>query len=349
MTLRAALPVTIRAGIIGGGYAARIFHVPLIGAPDGMEVAMIAARRPEVARAAFPNIACRADPDSLLADPTIDLIVVATPNDSHADWALAALRAGKHVVVEKPFALDLDQAQTVAAQAQRAGRVLAVFHNRRWDSDFLSIKAALAGGSIGTPVHFESHFDRFRPAVRARWREDDRPGSGIWYDLGPHLIDQALQLFGLPDAICANVGTLRSGARADDWVHAVLIYPAHRVVLHASMVVRGPSPRFIVHGTRGSLVKRGMDVQEAQSNAGLVPGRVGWGVDPDPLLYWSEAGERREIAPSPGDQRAFYGALRLAILGAGPNPVPADQALATMAVLDAGRRSAAEGRTIALS
>ena len=327
----------IRAGLIGFGYAGRTFHAPLLAATEGIALVAVSSSRADAAREALGDVDVVATPEALIARGDIDVVVIASPNDSHAPLALAALAAGKHVVVDKPFALSLEEARMVVAAAERAGRMVAVFHNRRWDSDFLSVRAAIARGDIGEVVHFESHFDRFRPAVRDRWRERAAPGGGIWYDLGPHLIDQAVQLFGLPDAIEASLAVLRPGGQADDWAHAVLHYPQRRVILHASMLVAGGSARFTVHGTAGSLVKQGADQQEAQLLAGMVPGADGWGDDDDTLVLFD--GERRHVLALPGDQRGFYRGLVAAIRGEGANPIPPMQALAVMALIEAGLRS----------
>lgn len=335
----------MRAGLIGFGYAGRTFHAPLIAATEGITLAAVASSRPEEVRAAIGDDAVVDTPDDLVTRDDIDLVVVASPNDSHAPLALAALAAGKHVVVEKPFALTLDEARGVAAAAERAGRLLSVFHNRRWDGDFLSLQAAIDRGEIGQVVHFESHFDRFRPLVRDRWRERAVPGGGIWYDLGPHLIDQALQLFGVPDVVEASLATLRPGGHADDWAHAVLHYPGKRVILHASMLVAGGVPRFTIHGTTGSLVKQHGDPQEAQLLAGMRPGAPGWGEDDD-LLMLHDGQESRALPAIAGDQRGFYRGMVAAVRGEGPNPVPPAQALAVMAVLEAGQRASAERRAI---
>ena len=228
-----------------------------------------------------------ADPARMMADDGIELIVIATPNDSHAPLARAALAAGKHVVIDKPFTLDMAEARDLIALADRQARLLSVFHNRRWDSDFLAAKFGVESGVLGTVTHFESHIDRFRPEVRDRWRERAEPGAGVWYDLAPHMIDQTLQLFGLPDNVQANFLLQRPGAQAVDWAHAILSYPKHRVVLHASMIAAGGSPRFLVHGDKGSLVKHGIDQQEAQLLDGMQPGAPGWGVDLDRMQIWN--------------------------------------------------------------
>lgn len=295
----------------------------------------------------MPDAKIFADPAALIDSDACDLVVVASPNDSHARWAIAAMEAGKHVVVEKPFALSLNEARGVAAVAERTGRLLSVFQNRRWDSDFLTVRTAIDDGLIGRVVHFESHIDRFRPQVRDRWREGAGPGAGIWYDLAPHLIDQALLLFGVPDAVEANLAILRDGGKADDWAHAVLHYPDRRVIIHASMLVAGGSPRFILHGDAGSAVKAKPDRQEAQLLAGMTPGDADWGSDPDPLTIWAGDGTSRQVAAARGDQRDFYHAVAAAVAGEAANPVPPAQAIALMALIEAGIWSSAEGRAVA--
>jgi len=339
---------SVRVGLIGFGYAGRTFHAPLIGSLPDLQLVSVCSSRPEEAAAACPGVRLTRTPEALMADPDVDLVVVATPNALHASLALQAIARGKHVLVEKPFSLDVAEARTVLDAAARAGVHVAAFQNRRWDSDFLTVQAAIADGSIGEVRHFESHFDRFRPQVRDRWREHDIPGGGIWYDLGPHLIDQALQLFGPPLAVTADMAGLRTGAQTDDWFHAVLRYEGLRVVLHASMLVAGGAARFVAHGDRGSLMKAGADPQEVQLLAGLRPGDDTWGEDIDPLQLWDADGSRAPVAAQRGDQRELYRQLACAIRGHGPNPTPAEDILGVMAVLDAGRRSAGEGVTVPL-
>ena len=207
----------------------------------------------EALAAAWPSARPVAALAEALADPASGLVVIATPNALHAPQAIAALEAGKAVVIDKPFALDLVEARSVAALAEARGLLLSVFHNRRRDADFLALKAELASGRLG-PIHtFESHFDRFRPEVRDRWRERDEPGGGVWHDLGPHLIDQALVLFGRPLGITCDLAVLREGGQAIDWAHAVLRYTDKRVILHADMTSPAPGLRFAVHGAKARI------------------------------------------------------------------------------------------------
>lgn len=335
----------IRVGLVGYGYAGKTFHAPLIAATPGLLLQAVASSDATKVHADWAQVEVIANAQALIARSDIDLVVIATPNDTHAPLARAALGAGKHVVVDKPFALDLDEAREVIAVARARDRLLSVFHNRRWDSDFLGVKRVIADGLLGRVVQFESHIDRFRPEVRARWREGAGRGAGLWFDLGPHLIDQALQLFGMPERVQANLARQRMGALSEDWAHVVLEYPdGLRVILHASMLVAGGSPRFVVHGERGSLIKRAADQQEAQLKAGIVPGSDGWGIDSDAMLFYDGSAPPREMAAPSGDQRQYYFGIERAVRGLGPNPVTADEALAVMTVLETAQRSAREGR-----
>lgn len=338
----------IRTALIGYGYAARTFHAPLINAVPRLSMALVASSRPEQVRAELPSVEIEADPMQAVVAPGIDLVVIATPNDTHFPLAQAALRAGKHVVVDKPMTPDLSQASELRATAQANDRLLSVFHNRRWDSDFLSVRQAMGEGLIGEARHFESRLERFRPQVRDRWRERPGPAAGLWWDLGPHLVDQALMLFGWPDTVQANLAQQRSGATTDDWAHVVLGFGATRAVLHAGMLAAIPGPRFVVHGTRGSLVKVQPDRQEQQLLAGLRPGDPDWGIDPDPLQWRRDDGPIQTRAAVPGDQSRFYAELAQAIAGDGPNPVAPDEAVRVMAVMEAAMRSVTQGRAVSL-
>ncbi len=343
----------LRVGLIGYGYAGRTFHAPLIAGVPGLSLAAVSSRDPARVQADLPRAEVCASPQALLAREDLDLVVIASPNDSHYPLARAALAAGHHVVVDKPFTLTLAEARELGALAHARQRLLAVFHNRRWDGDFLTLRALVADGTLGRPVHLESAFDRYRPAVRTRWRESAQPGAGLWFDLGPHLLDQALQLFGWPEAITLDAATLRDGGQSDDWFQARLRYPQCRVVLRASMLAAHSAPRFVLHGTGGSWVKLGLDPQEDALKAGAWPAwppTPGWGEDGQPSEIVRPAGEALQREPWPlraGCQGAFYAAVRDAIRGQAPNPVPPHEAIAVMALLELGHRSAHEGRTLA--
>jgi predicted dehydrogenase len=340
----------IRVALIGYGYAGRTFHAPLIRATAGLELAVICSSRPERVHADLAGVAVGASIEEICASPSIDLVVVATPNDTHVPIAAMALGAGKHVVVEKPLAPTLEEARALVSLASDAGRVLAAFHNRRWDGDFAALRDLLASGVLGEISQLESHFDRYRPVVRDRWRERPGVGAGLWYDLGPHLVDQALQLFGVPDRVTANLAAQRPGAEADDWAHAILEYGRRRVILHTSVVVASPPLRFAVHGLAGSWIKYGLDGQERQLIAALTPGgRDPADGDERAVLVDGQTGTQQEAPVPRGDYGQFYAQLRDALRGAGDNPVPPEQAVAVIAVVEAAIRSAAEGRAVAPS
>ena len=328
----------LRVGIVGFGYATKTFHAPLVMATEGLELVAISSRRPEEVRAALPDVQCVPSVDALLDLPALDIIVIPTPNDTHFALAKRALERGRHVVVDKPFTLSVDEAKTLTALAQDKGVVLSVFHNRRWDSDFLTLQQMLTQKALGTVVEAELRFDRYRPDVRPRWREQDVPGGGLWYDLGPHLLDQALQLFGMPESLQADIAALRPGAVSDDYANVTLFYPQRRVILHASMLVAVDMPHYAVHGTAGSFVKYGLDVQEDQLKEGKVPGSAGWGVDPQcatlKVRHSDGVLTDKTCASIPGDYRQYYQQLCAAVRGEGQNPVTPEEALRVIHLIE---------------
>jgi predicted dehydrogenase len=335
---------SIRVALIGYGYAGKTLHAPLITHTAGLELAVVASSRPAAVRGDHPAAEVMTTPLDAATRADVGLVVIAGPNATHAPLAEAALCAGKHVVVDKPFTVTLAEARALAELAAERGLLLSVFQNRRWDSDFLALHAALQAGRVARVTHFESRFDRFRPLVRDRWRERAGPGGGIWFDLGPHLVDQALQLFGLPQRVGGLFACQRDDAVAEDWFQVQLDYGRLQATLSASVLVGGGLPRFAVHGTGGSWLKHGLDVQEEQLKAGLAPGGPGWGVDPQPASHFPGDGTVVREAVAAGDYRIYYAAIGEAIRGRGANPVPPAQAVATMAVLETAAQAAREGR-----
>lgn len=336
--------------LVGYGFAGKVFHAPLIAATPGLRLRTVVSGNAGKVIADHPGVRVVADAQAAFSDPGIDLVVIAAPNAVHAPLAHAALAHGKHVVVDKPFALDLQQAREVAAAAARAQRVVSVFQNRRWDADFLTLRSLVDAGVLGEMSEFHSHFDRFRPQVADRWRERDQPGSGLWYDLGPHLLDQALQLFGMPQAVFADIGRQREAAQADDYFNVLLRYARCRVVLHGGSLVPANGLRFAVHGSAGSYLKHGMDPQEETLRNGGIPGQPGWGRDPLPGRLHAAGADPATGSASegiPGDYRRFYQAMRAAIVDGQPPPVTTHEALQVMALLDAANQSALERREIA--
>lgn len=341
---------TVSVGLIGYGYAGKTFHAPLIRSVPGLTLTHIASSKPDVVRAEVPEAAiCTAQ--ELAVHPEVDLVVIATPNESHFPLGATALEAGKHVVIDKPFTVTLDEARGLRRFAEQHGGLLSVFHNRRWDSEILATRAILDSGVLGRVSHYECHMDRFRPAVRQRWREDPGPGAGLWFDLGPHMIDQALFLFGLPTSVNASFGILRDGGKTDDWAHVQLNYEAERlrVILHSSLLASGGGPRSALHGTQASWVKSGADVQEPQLVAGMLPNDPAFGIDREPgLLIYGATGAREQVPAPKGDQRQYYVDIRDAIQNRRSPKITAKDAIAVMAILETSFRSGGEGRVLPL-
>lgn len=349
----------LKVALIGYGNAARIFHAPLISGVPGLRLAVVCSSKPAAVQADWPGVAVVATPEQAFADPAIDLVVIATGNESHYPLAKDALLAGKHVVVDKPCTVTLAQTQDLLQTAEAQGRVLTVFQNRRWDADFLALRQVLDSGVLGRIVHFESHFDRYRPVVPDRWREHNLPGSGLWFDLGAHLVDQALQLFGPPENLLVDLACQRDGALVNDYFHATLRYgsrhPGLRVLLHGSALVPAIGPRFVLHGTRGSFVKFGLDGQEDALKAGQRPqwDTLGeWGRDPlvGCLTLPTDTGPVQTPAPDcAGNYLAFYAQLGAYLRGAEAAPaVTPLQVEQAMLLLTHGERSAALGQFVAL-
>lgn len=337
----------IRVGLIGFGFASKTFHVPLLHATPGYRIVAVSSRRPAEVQMVLPGVDVIADPIAIATHAGVDLVVIASPNDTHAPLAEAALRAGRNVVVDKPFTISVAQARQLATVAVESGTLLSVFHNRRWDSDFLTVRSVIQEGVLGEVALFESRIDRYRPEVRDRWRENPGPGSGLLYDLAPHLIDQALLVFGIPDDVQGTLAKQRNGAMTDDYFHLLLRYGRRIVILQAGTLVSGGGARFAVHGDRASVVKHKPDLQEDQLRAGMIPGTPGWGMDPDnAVIYDGATGETRELQSVPGDQRGYYAALREALRGRAPNPVSPAQGVAVMAIIEAAFRAAADGRQV---
>lgn len=341
---------SLNVALLGYGFVGKVFHAPLLSRTPGLVLHTVVSRDAGKVHADLPQVRVVADAGEAFADPAIDLVVVATPNETHAPLAIAALAQGKHVVVDKPFTVTLDEAERVIAQARARRRLVSVFQNRRWDADFLTVRQLLGDGTLGDVAEFHSHFDRYRPQVAQRWRESDVPGAGLWYDLGPHLVDQALQLFGTPLAVQADLARQRTGARATDYFHVQLRYPRTRVHLHAGSLVAGNGLRFAVHGERGSYLKHGLDAQEDRLRAGGMPGDAGWGSDPRPgeLILAGQDGAliTQAVDSLSGDYRHYYSAMRAAIVDGAPPPVTPEEAIAVMRLIELGSRSAGEHREI---
>ncbi|MCP3712819.1 oxidoreductase [Paraburkholderia sp. CNPSo 3274] len=348
MTAPQTAPLQI--GLMGYGFAGQTFHAPVIAHSGAAQLAAIATSQAERAQADYPDAAIVPDLDALLSIDAIECVVIATPNDTHYDLARRTLERGKHVLVDKPVTLTAEEARTLAAIAKQRGLVFAPFHNRRWDGDFLTVRELIDRGELGRVTHYESHFDRFRPQVKQRWREDAARGGGLLYDLGPHLIDQTLALFGAPESITAFVHTRRENASAPDYEHLVLRYPHHDAVLHASALA-AYAPRFAIHGTRGSYLKNGLDTQEDQLKDGLRPGQPGFGAGNEAgrLHVLRDDGQEADldVPNAAGNYADLYRALAAAIREGKPFPVSPQDAIDVMTLVELAMQSAQEGRTLA--
>ncbi len=344
--------MTIRVGLVGYGLAGSVFHAPLIASAEGLSLAAIVTSQSGKVKRDYPAVEVAPTFESLLERNDIELLVVATPNVTHHDFARRALEAGKHVVVDKPFVIHAAQADDLIELAKSQRRVLSVFQNRRWDNDFLTIRSLLKSGLLGDITTYEAHYDRFRPAVNDRWREQPLPGSGTLYDLGAHLIDQALFLFGTPETVWADVRPQRQGAQVDDYFHMALGYPQRRVILHAGSLVRETPPRFQLHGSKGSFLKYGLDPQEDQLKAGLRPGDASWGRD-EAVLYGDvtlDVGDlvvKGKVTTLDGCYQAYYQGMVEAITEGKPAPVAPEDARNTIRVIECALQSQQEQRVIA--
>lgn len=352
----------LRAGIIGYGLAGAVFHAPLIASTPGMRVAAIVtgdAERQAHAHRDFPGAAVYTTAQELLADPSaLDLVVIAAPNRTHVPLGLAALDAGLPVVVDKPLAPSVAAGEELLAAAERAGMLLTVFQNRRWDNDFLTARHLIAADLLGPIVRFESRYERFRPAPKpGAWREqaDPEEAGGLLFDLGAHLIDQALLLFGPPVSVYAEVDVRRPGALVDDDVFVALRFAGGAAAhLWMSMLPRLLGPRLRVVGPRGVYEKHGMDPQEDALRRGERPGGAEWGREA--RAGWgrlvTEAGAAAfdgHVETLPGSYETFYAALRDALTSGGPPPVDPRDALAVLRVIAAARESARTGALVQLA
>lgn len=285
----------INTGIIGFGVTAQVMHAPFLKTSPHYSVKVVLERNKEESKKWFPEAVIVRDMASLLAKEEVELLIITTPNTTHYTYAKEALMAGRHVVVEKPFTIHSTEASELIRLAKEKNRVLSVFHNRRYAADFRTMQEMMTKKLLGEVHEWEGHFNRYRPGPKpAAWREEPLLGSGIFYDLGPHLIDQALCLFGLPQSVTADIRLQRPHARADDYFNIWLHYPFTKVILKGGMLVREPGPRYQVHGTAGSFIKWGDDVQESFLKGGALPTNEDWGREPEEqwgLLHTEAGGE----------------------------------------------------------
>ncbi len=346
----------IKVGLIGFGMAGQIFHAPIISCVDGFDLKAIQTSNSEnikIAKQKYPNAEIVSETSALLNRQDIDLIIVASPNDTHFELAKAALLADKNVVVDKPFTARFSEASELIEIAQTHNKILTVHQNRRWDSDFLTVRKILNSKLLGRLVEAEIHFDRFRNTLRENtWKEVDTDGTGILFDLGSHLIDQAQTLFGLPTAITADIRRQRNESKIADNFELILHYEGLKVTLKGGMLVREPLPRYILLGEQGGFVKYGLDVQEDDLKTGATPlNRNNWGIEPRDI--WGKINTEfngvhlvSEVESEAGDYRLFYQNVRDAILGKCGLEVTAMQAANTIKIIELAMKSNDEKRTV---
>lgn len=344
----------ISVGLAAYGLSGRVFHAPVISCHAGFELTKIVERRPRGARERYPHVEVVPDFQDLLRDEALELVVVNTPEHTHYELAKQALEAGKHVVVEKAFTPTATEAQQLINLARGKGRVLSVYQNSRWNGDFLTIQKILENKLLGELVEYEAHFDRFRNFIQPdSWKEDPKPGIGVLYNLGSHLIDQALVLFGWPDAVWAHLRTVRPGGQVVDNFEMILFYERLKVTLKSSYLVRESGPRYTLHGTQGSFVKFGFDPQEEALGAGRLPTETGWGQE-SPERWGKLNTELNglhfegKVETIPGSYVRYYDNIHGAIREQKPLAVTAEQARQTIALIEAAMQSDHEQQILEL-
>lgn len=338
----------LRAGVIGYGLGGSAFHAPFIAATPGLQLSAIVTRDTERQRAAaraYPGVRLISDVSELWdGSVELDLVAISTPNRTHVPLAMSAIAAGMHVVVDKPIAPSSNEVRSLADAARRRGVLIIPFQNRRWDGDFLTLRRLVSDGAVGTPLRFESRFERWRPTPTRGWRERGaaEEAGGLLFDLGSHLIDQALVLFGPVGEVFAHLDRRREGVDADDDTFVALTHASGvRSHLYVSAVAAQAAPRFRLLGDSGAFTKWGLDVQEDALRAGARPGGVDWGREPEER--WGTLGtdgQTRRVPTERGDYGAFYAGVARAIRGDGPPPVDVSDAIAMLELIESARHQA---------
>jgi predicted dehydrogenase len=329
--------------VLGYGLAGRFFHAPFIDATPGLELAAVVTgdeERRAQALGDHPGVTVFDSADQVWERAEeLDLVVVAAPNRVHVPLALAALEAGLAVVVDKPLAPTAEAGRTLVETARERGLMLTVFQNRRWDGDFLTVRQLLAEGALGTVHRFESRFERWRPELAGTWRERPEEAGGLLFDLGSHMVDQAVQLFGPVENVYAELDRRRPGADVEDDVFVALEHESGvRSHLWMSAVAGQLGPRFRLLGNRAAFVKHGLDVQEDSLRAGGRPDGPGWGEEP--REHWGRLGvegDLRKVPTLPGDYGAFYEGVAASLQDGSPPPVDAGDAVTVLELLEAAR------------
>ena len=345
----------IKVGLAGFGISAKVFHVPFLTTMKEFELVTILERTKNESQEKYPSVKVVRNIDELIADKETSLLVITTPNDTHFEYAAKALRAGKDVVLEKPFTNTIEEARELISIAKTSGKTLSVYQNRRYVSDYLTIKEILDNKWLGEVHEFNAFYDRYRAEARpAAWREQPHPGSGILFDLGPHLIDQTLSLFGNPLAITADIRMQRPHARVDDYFNLWLDFDFAKANLHSGMLVREQGPRYLIHGTKGSYIKSGEDVQEAKLRAGELPTDKNWGREDaasDGLLHTEIDGTvvKKTIPTKAGNYGLYYTNLYNTLVNHAPLKEKPEHGYNTIRIIELAMQSHREKRTVECS
>lgn len=341
---------TIKVGLVGFGISGQCFQAPIISDCSDYQLVAVVSSNEDKVKNQLPNANVYPNLEAMLEQADIELVVLSTPNHLHVPQAMASLQAGKHVVVEKPFSVSCQEGKALLDVQVTSGKLLTVYQSRRFDGDFITIKKLISEGKLEGIHTFYSSYNRYRPEVKVRWREQDVPGSGILYDLGAHLIDQSIALFGDPDEVTGILRNQRPEAEAVDHFHLVLHYPEREVIVHGNCLSTAEGPRFQIFANNGSLIKYGMDSQEDFLRENKGPNTPGWGEESEDLYgqYTDVNGNQNRIATELGCYQNFYHQLASAIRFGEPVPVPAREALSVIAVIEAAYLSAKEKRRVKL-
>lgn len=343
----------IKVGLVGYGFSGATFHAPLLSVLSEFEITMVVSSKKETVLHDLKDVEVVTSLEEVLEDATIDLVVITTPSGMHYEMAKQSLQAGKHVILEKPMVVETWQAEELIKIAEEKKLLLSVYHNRRWDNDYLTVKKLVSDGVLGEINTYQVHYDRFRPVIRDRWREKQGPGSGMLYDLGSHLIDQALDLFGWPQFVLADVFAQRENAETDDYFHVILGYEKLRVILHSGSIIPSHGPRFQVHGSKGSFIKYGLDGQEAALKEGKKPIHHSWGAD-NPQFYGKlvtidgENEKQETIETLHGSYTTYYKKMAESIVEGKRAPVTAHEGLSVIKIIEAALKSSSDKKAIYL-
>jgi len=324
------------------GMSGQVFHAPFIEAHPGFQLKYIVERTASLSVARYPQATIARSFEEVLKDPEVELVVVNTPNQLHAPMAKQALLAGKHVIVEKPFSITVEEGKEVMAIARQQKKTLNVFHNKRFEGEFKTVRQLIQDETLGPLSLFETHFDRYRPEIGPKkWKEEDVPGAGLLYDLGPHMIDQALVLFGWPKAVTGDLQKQREGSKVIDYFHITLHYDQHDAIVTAGMFAEGPTVKYLIKGAKGRYTKYGADPQEALLKQGVLPTTYDWGKEA--AAQWGKitnaSGEESFVPTLVGTYMDYYESIYQTIREGALPAVRAEEALDTIAIIELAHQS----------